>query len=103
MTEESYLKACAKSVKKNKKTIKKQIGEWPKPFMGPAGGPPHEDEEAGDLFKVYLGGGVMPEDVLPLIEKMTPIIGLVREDLKASLDRVYAGVISHLEELDLDV
>lgn len=103
MTGESYHKACVKAVKNKKKIIKKEIGEWLKPFMGPAGGPPHEDEEAARLFKMHVKCNVSPDEVLPLVEKMAALVGPLREGFKESLDRVYAGLLPHIEELDLDM
>lgn len=91
--------------KKNKK-IKKNIGKWLKPFMGPPGGPPHEDEEAARLFKSLVKRGTAPDEVLHFVERIAAVFAdptSMREGMKESLQRITVAMVPHIEKLDEDM
>lgn len=74
------------AVRNKKKTVKKNVGKWLKPFMGPPGGAPHEDEEAASLFKMLVKNGVAPDEVLSSVEKMVALVAPIpmREGMRVS-------------------
>lgn len=93
------------AVRNKKKTIKKNIGKWLKPFMGPPGGPPHEDEETARLFKMHVKNGVPPDEVMAFMEKTVALVAPIPmlEGVKESLERITAAMVPHIEELDEDM
>lgn len=92
------------AVRNKKKTIKKNIGKWLEPLMGPPGGPPHEDEEAARLFKMHVKNGVAPDEVLSSAEEVVALVAPIpmREGMRESLLRMTAAMVPHIEELDED-